>query len=51
MDVFLMEFDVLREEAEARMVTGSGVPDEPASILSKKNTSLPENEKPLALAC
>ena len=32
-DPYLMEFDVLREKAEARMMTGAGFPDEFAPIL------------------
>ena len=49
-DVYLLAFDVLREKAEARMVMGSGSPDEFVSILCMQNAALSENEASLALA-
>ena len=33
MGAYLMKFDMLRRKAEARMVTGSGFPDEFVSVL------------------
>ena len=45
-DVSLMEFDVLREKAEARMAAGSGFPDEYVSILCMQNAALSKNEIP-----
>ena len=45
-----MEFDVLREQTEARMVMGSGFPDEFVPIVYVQNASLSQNEKYLALA-
>ena len=38
-DAFLMEFDVLREKADARMEMGSGSPDEFASTLCMQDAS------------
>ena len=46
MDTYLMEFDVTREKAETRMATGSGFPDEFASVLRTHN-AVPENGKSL----
>ena len=40
MDVYLMEFEVLREKAGARMVMGGGFPDEFVSFLCKQNASI-----------
>ena len=37
MDVYLMKFNVLREKVEARVVMGSGFPDESASFFSMQN--------------
>ena len=50
MDVYLMEFDVLREKEEARMATGSGPPEKSASILCMQNAALSKSEKSLTLA-
>ena len=36
-DVYLMDFDVSREKAEARMVMGGGFPNEFVSILCVQN--------------
>ena len=49
-DVYVMEFDVLREKAEARMATGGGFPDEFVSIGCAQNAPAPEREKSLAVA-
>ena len=50
MDTYLMEFDMLRQKAEARMLMGSGSPDEFAPVLFVQNAALTKNEKTLALA-
>ena len=49
-DAALMEFDMLRQKAEARMISGSGFPDEFVSVLLTKDAALPKNEKTLVLA-
>ena len=41
---------MLRQKAEARMLTGSGLPDEFAPVLRMQNAALAEDEKTLALA-
>ena len=45
-----MEFDVLREKAEARMAAGSGFPGDFAPILCAQDAALSVCEKFLALA-
>ena len=50
MDTYTMEFDMRREEAESRMVSGSGLPDEFASAFRMRNAALTRNGKSLALA-
>ena len=50
MGTYLLEFDMLRRKAEARMLIGSGFPDECVSALRTQNASLSENEKTLAPA-
>ena len=42
MDIYLMEFDVLRKEAEVRMATGSGFPDEYTPLLRMRNAGSPK---------
>ena len=37
MDTYLMEFDILRRKAEARMIKGGGFPDGIASVPSARN--------------
>ena len=49
-DAYLMEFDMLLQKAEARMIMGSGFPDEFVSVLCVRNAALTKNEKRLALA-
>ena len=49
MFVYLMEFDVLREKAVARLSMGGGFPDESASILFMQNATLARSEESLAL--
>ena len=44
-NTYLMEFDMLREKAESRMVIGSGGPDEFAPVLCMRNAALPKDEK------
>ena len=43
MDAYLMEFEVLRKKAEARVVIGGWFPDEFASMLCMHNASVSEN--------
>ena len=50
MDTYIMEFEMLRQEAEARMVVGSGPPDELGSVLPLQNAALTMNEKTSVLA-
>ena len=50
-DTYLMEFDVMREKAEARMGMGHGFPDEFASVLCVQNAALLGNGKSMGLAC
>ena len=45
MDAYVMEFDVFRNKAAARMVMGGGFSDEFVSILRINNASLPKNGK------
>ena len=47
---YLMELDVLREQAESWMVTGSGFPHGFLSALCVRNTALSKNGKSPALA-
>ena len=47
---YLMEFDMLRQRAEARMITGCGFPDELLPELRRQNAALAENENTLVLA-
>ena len=49
-DAYVMEFDVLRKKAEARMAMGRGFPDDFVSILRMLNASLSESGKSRALA-
>ena len=46
---YLMEIDALREAAGARMVMGSGFPDEFASVLCMQAASFLRTEKSLSL--
>ena len=46
-DASLMEFDVLREKAEARLAAGSGFPDEFVSIPCAEDAFLFEKGEPL----
>ncbi len=41
---------MLRQEAEARMIMGSGFPDEFASAICMRNAALTKNEKTIVLA-
>ena len=52
MDTYLLEFDMLRQRAEARFAMGAGFPDEFASALCMQNASLSlsKNERQLAIA-
>ena len=43
-DTYLLEFDMLRQRAEARFAMGTGFPDEFASVLCMQNASLTKNE-------
>ena len=43
MDTYLLEFEMLRQRAEARFDMGAGFPDEFASALCIQNASLSEN--------
>ena len=49
-DTCIMEFERLRQKAEARMLMGFGLPDEFASILRMQNAGLSKNEKTMVLA-
>ena len=40
MDTYLMEFDMLRQKAEARILMGSGVPDEFVSAMCMQDAAL-----------
>ena len=44
MGTYLIEFDMLRRKAEARMIMGGGFPDEFASVLCMQNAALAKNE-------
>ena len=48
MDIYMMEFDVLRRKAVARKVMGRGFPDEVLSTLCVQNAALSKNETSLA---
>ena len=50
LDTYMMEFEMLRQKAEPRMLTGSGLPAEFVSVLCVKNVALPNNGETLALA-
>ena len=50
MGAFLKEFDVLREQAEARMAMGSAPPDDFALIICMQDAPLPKRAKSLAPA-
>ena len=50
MDTYIMEFEMLREKAESRMVMGPGFPDAFVSVLCMQNAALTQNEKTLVLA-
>ena len=43
MDAYMLEFDMLRRRAEARLALGTGFPDECASVLCMENASLTNN--------
>ena len=45
-----MEFETLRQKAEARVAMGSGFPGEFVSVLCMQNAALSKNGKTLALA-
>ena len=49
MDTYSLEFDIPRQKGEARMLMGSGFPDEFVSVLCMKNASPSKKEKTLAL--
>ena len=46
-DTYLMEFDILRQKAEARMIMGGGSPDESVSVLCMQIAALAKNETTL----
>ena len=46
-DTHLMEFDVLRQKAESRMITGGRFPDEFVLAVCTQNASSAKNEKTL----
>ena len=50
MDTYLLESDISRQKAEARMAMGAGFPDEFASVLCMQNASLSKNERQLVIA-
>ena len=50
MDTYLMESDMSRQKAEARMIMGSGFPDEFASVSRMQHAALAKNGKTLVLA-
>ena len=50
MGTYLLEFDVLRQRAGARIAMGTGFPDEFASVLCEQNASPTKNERQLAIA-
>ena len=50
MDIFLLEFEMLRQRAEARFDMGAGFPDEFVSVLCITNASPSKNEKQLVIA-
>ena len=50
MDTYSIEFDILRQQAAARALMGSGFPDEFAPVLCVRNAALSTNGKTLALA-
>ena len=50
MDTFLLEFEMLRQRAEARFDMGMGFPDEFVSVLCISNASLSKNERQLVVA-
>ena len=50
MDTYIMEFEMLRERAESRMLMRSGFPAACVSALCVQNAALPKNEKTTELA-
>ena len=50
METYLMRFDMMRQNAAARMLRRSGCPDEFVSILCMQNAALSKNEQALASA-
>ena len=50
MEVFLVGFDVLRQEAYPRMQLGGGFHEAVASVLCMHDASLSKSEEPLVLA-
>ena len=50
MDTYLLEFEMLRQKAEARFDMGTGFPDEFASVLCIQNAALSKTEKQLVVA-
>ena len=50
MDTYLLEFEMLRQRAEARFDMGTGFPDEFASVLCIQNAALSKTEKQLVVA-
>ena len=50
MDTYLLEFEMMRQRAEARFDMGTGFPDEFVSVLCITNASLSKNEKQLVIA-
>ena len=50
MDTYIMEFAMLRDEAESRTVMASGFPGASVSVLRMQNAALTENEKTMVLA-
>ena len=49
METYLMEFDMLRQKAEARVLMGSRFPDELAPVLCIQDATSTKNEKTFAL--
>ena len=50
MDTYLLEFEMLRQRAEARFDMGTGYPDEFVSVLCIQNAALSKNERQLVIA-
>ena len=50
MGTYLLEFDMLRKQAESRMLMSSGFPDELASASCAHNAAFPKSKESLVLA-